>query len=106
MYQLPVNISFELTDTCNNNCSHCYASSWIKTEESKKDNVAISVAKCLAEYEVFDIILEAVERIVYDNLRIHFENIPFRIQKGVVDKINSAAEKIKTKTSQIAQLFF
>ena len=60
MYKQPLNISFELTDSCNNSCPHCYASSWVKSKKKSKDN-SLDVAEKLAEHEIFDITLTGGE---------------------------------------------
>ena len=73
-------------------------------EKEKSDGLE-KVTRVYAS-EVFDIILDAIERVVYDTLLIHFENLPFSSQKEVVDTVNNAAERIKNKTSEIAKIFF
>ena len=60
MYRLPLNISFELTNSCNNSCSHCYASTWINTISRNRSN-ALKVAEKLASYDIFDVILTGGE---------------------------------------------
>ena len=76
----------------------------LKPDDPKKKGLE----KILRVYsgELFDIVLETVEKVIGDILKIQFENIPFQNQKEVVDTINLAVLNIRNKTSEIAELFF
>ena len=56
--------------------------------------------------ELFDIVLDTVETVMSDILKINFENFAFLNQKEVIEVVNLAVLNIRNRTSEIARAFF
>ncbi|MFC1825434.1 radical SAM protein [Thermodesulfobacteriota bacterium] len=96
MYKQPLNVNFELTDSCNNDCTHCYASSWIKTTSRSGEN-ALKVAKSLAEYDIFDVILTGGEPLLIPLKELsHIIDIFFK--KNISLSLNTNGRLLNTNT--------
>ena len=54
MYNKPLSIDFEVTDSCNNSCSHCYATDWMNMMGDSKHDI-LEVMRTLGDAEIFDI---------------------------------------------------
>lgn len=60
MFVTPLTLHFEVTDSCNNFCPHCYGSSWIRQKKRAKPPVA-QVASKIAEHNLFDVVITGGE---------------------------------------------
>jgi len=56
----PISVHFEVTDSCNNYCAHCYGNSWIKHVNEAKPEI-IDVAEKIADSEVFAVTITGGE---------------------------------------------
>lgn len=61
MLKTPATLHFEVTNACNNNCHHCYASSWLKKKSANIKIDPLDVAKAIVDNNVFDIVITGGE---------------------------------------------
>lgn len=85
MLKSPLSIHFEVTNICNNRCSHCYASSWLKENVGPKPEL-IEIARKIAENNIFDLVITGGEPLLFgvNNLSklfkfLHKQNIQFSL---------------------------
>lgn len=60
MLSSPLSVHLEVTDSCNNLCSHCYGSSWIRSGSKTKPEI-IDVARKIVENDLFDVTITGGE---------------------------------------------
>ena len=60
MLASPLTIHFEVTDSCNNRCPHCYGSSWLEQTVKPKPPIA-DVARHIAANNLFDVVITGGE---------------------------------------------
>ena len=60
MFANPLTLHFEVTDSCNNFCPHCYGSSWIRKTKRAKPPIT-KVAGKIVDHDLFDVVITGGE---------------------------------------------
>ena len=73
MFNHPLSVHLEVTDSCNNACPHCYATNWIKMSSFDKRNKdhrvkpsLVELAKKIVNANIFDVIITGGEPLLVD----------------------------------------
>jgi radical SAM protein with 4Fe4S-binding SPASM domain len=60
MLTSPLTIHFEVTDSCNNSCPHCYGSSWLEQKQRPRPPI-VDVARHITDNNLFDVVITGGE---------------------------------------------
>jgi len=95
----PLTIHFEVTDSCNNFCPHCYGSSWIRQGKRAKPNIA-DVAQRIAESDLFDVVITGGEPLLLGISRL---NKIFRLfdDYNITYSLNTNGRLLKKETCRM-----